>query len=223
MTDPDPAKRQAFGRQLVVDITPLRVSPEFRRLFLGYLLAFLGRQVTVVAVPYQIFLLTGSSLAVGALGLVQVVPLLIMSLVGGSIADAVDRRKLLLVSQLALALTAVGLAVNSAMDRPEVWVIYVLSGVNAGLSAIDIPARMAVLPSLLQRDLLPAGFALNQAVAAGGWRARSCPGGSAHRPVLARRHLRVGGGAVRAIGADNVRDPAARDPRAVAPRQGGRR
>ena len=63
----DPPKRQG-GRQLVVDITPLRVSPEFRRLFLGYLLAFLGRQVTVVAVPYQVFLLTGSSLAVGEEG-----------------------------------------------------------------------------------------------------------------------------------------------------------
>ena len=101
----------------------------------------------------------------GALGLVQVVPLLIMSLVGGSIADAVDRRKLLVISQVGLALTAVGLAVNSAIDQPMVWVIYVLTGVNAGLSAIDIPARMAVLPSMLQRDLLPAGFALNQAVA----------------------------------------------------------
>ncbi len=164
MTDP-PKKQGAFGRQLVVDITPLRVSREFRRLFLGYLLAFLGRQVTVVAVPYQVFVLTGSSLAVGALGLVQIVPLLIMSLVGGSIADAVDRRKLLVISQMGLALTAVGLAVNSSMDQPLIWVIYVLTGVNAGLSAIDIPARMAVLPSMLQRDLLPAGFALNQAVA----------------------------------------------------------
>ena len=161
----DPPKRQG-GRQLVVDITPLRVSPEFRRLFLGYLLAFLGRQVTVVAVPYQVFVITGSSLAVGALGLVQVVPLLIMSLVGGSIADAVDRRKLLVISQVGLALTAVGLAVNSAIDQPMVWVIYVLTGVNAGLSAIDIPARMAVLPSMLAADPPPR-------------RVRSQPGGGA--------------------------------------------
>ena len=94
----NPPERQG-GRQLVVDITPFGNHRSFAG-FLGHLLSFLGRQVTVVAVPYQVFVITGSSLAVGALGLVQVVPLLIMSLVGGSIADAVDRRKLLVISQM---------------------------------------------------------------------------------------------------------------------------
>lgn len=122
----------------------------------------MGRQMTVVAVPYQVFLLTDSNLAVGALGLVQFFPLLIVSIIGGAVADSVDRRKLLVVSQLLLAATAGGLAVNAASPAPAVWPLFVLSGLNAGLSAISNPARMAVIPSLLRRELLAAGFALNQ-------------------------------------------------------------
>lgn len=153
-----------MANRFIVDVTPLRESPRFRRLFVGHLLAFIGRQVTVVAVPYQVFVLTESTLAVGSLGLVQFAPLMLSSLVGGAIADAVDRRKLLVVSQLLLAATGVGLAANAALDEPLVWPLFVLSGVNAGLSALDIPARMAAIPSLLRRELLPAGFALNQAL-----------------------------------------------------------
>lgn len=153
------------GSRFIVDITPLRESPRFRRLFLGQLLAVLGRQLTVVAVPYQVFVLTDSTLAVGSLGIVQFVPLMAVSLVGGALADSVDRRKLLVVSQLSLAATAIGLALNAASPDPAVWPLFVLSGVNAGLSAIDNPTRMASVPSVLRRALLPAGFALNQTVA----------------------------------------------------------
>lgn len=153
------------GSRFIVDITPLRESPRFRRLFLGQLLAVLGRQLTVVAVPYQVFVLTDSTLAVGSLGIVQFVPLMAVSLVGGALADSVDRRKLLVVSQLLLAATAIGLALNAASPDPAVWPLFVLSGVNAGLSAIDNPTRMASIPSLLRRALLPAGFALNQTMA----------------------------------------------------------
>lgn len=148
--------------RFVVDVTPLRESPRFRRLYLGHLLAFVGRQVTVVAVPYQVFLLTDSTLAVGALGLAQFVPLMAVSLVGGAVVDAFDRRKLLVISQVLMAGTALGLVVNAAASDPAVWPLYVLSGLNAGLSAIDGPARVAAVPSVLRRDLLPAGFALNQ-------------------------------------------------------------
>lgn len=153
------------GSRFIVDITPLRESPRFRRLFLGQLLGVLGRQLTVVAVPYQVFVLTDSTLAVGSLGIVQFVPLMAVSLVGGALADSVDRRKLLVVSQLLLAATAIGLALNAASPDPAVWPLFVLSGVNAGLSAIDNPTRMASIPSLLRRALLPAGFALNQTMA----------------------------------------------------------
>jgi MFS family permease len=138
------------------------VSYRFRRLFLGQLFAFVGRQMTVVAVPYQAFELTGSTLLVGTLGFVQFVPLIAASILGGPLIDAVDRRKLLVISQLLLAGTAAGLAVNAVLPSPMVWPLFVLSGVNAALSAIDGPARIVSLPSILDRDLLVSGFALNQ-------------------------------------------------------------
>ena len=148
-------------RRLMVDITPLRESPRFRILYLGQLLAHFGRQITVVAVPYQVFLLTGSTLAVGALGIAQFIPLMAVSLVGGAVADAFDRRKLLVVGHVLLAGTALGLMWNASATEPLVWPLYALSAVNAGLSAVNGPARMAAIPALLRRQLLPAGFALN--------------------------------------------------------------
>lgn len=149
-------------RRLIVDTTPLRVSFRFRRLFVGQLFAFVGRQMTVVAVPFQAFELTGSTLLVGTLGFAQFVPLIAVSILGGPLIDAVDRRKVLVVSQLLLAGTAAGLVVNAMVPDPQVWPLFVLSGLNAGLSAIDGPARIASLPSILDRDLLVSGFALNQ-------------------------------------------------------------
>jgi MFS family permease len=118
--------------------------------------------MTVVAVPFQSFELTGSTLVVGSLGFVQFLPLMIVSVLGGPLIDAVDRRKLLVLSQLLLAATAVGLGVNSMLPTPMVWPLFVFSGLNAGLSAIDGPARVAAVPSVLGRDLLVSGFALNQ-------------------------------------------------------------
>ena len=153
--------RNVPGRRLIVDITPLRESPRFRILYLGQLLAHFGRQITVVAVPYQVFLLTGSTLAVGALGIAQFIPLMAVSLVGGAVADAFDRRKLLVAGHLLLAMTAVGLMLNASATEPAVWPLYALSAVSAALSAINGPARMAAIPALLRRELLPSGFALN--------------------------------------------------------------
>lgn len=149
------------GRRLIVDITPLRESPRFRILYFGHLLAHFGRQITVVAVPYQVFLLTNSTLAVGALGIAQFIPLMAVSFVGGAVADAFDRRKLLVLGHVMLALTAGGLMLNAAAAEPAIWPLYALSALNAGLSAINGPARMAAIPALLRRELLPSGFALN--------------------------------------------------------------
>ena len=150
------------GRRFLVDTTPLRDSPRFRRLYMGHSLGYLGRELTTVAVPFQVYLLTGSTLAVGALGLAQFVPLMLVSLVGGAVVDAVDRRKVLVISQILLGMTAVGLAVNAASSQPAVWPLFVLSGLNAGLAGFEGPARNAALPSVLPRGLLASGFALNQ-------------------------------------------------------------
>lgn len=152
----------SFMRFIVADVTPLRRSVQFRWLYGGMSLAWLGRQLTVVAVPYQVYQLTGSTLLVGTLGIAQLVPLLLVSIVGGSIVDSVDRRRLLIIAQISLMASAVGLALNASLAEPKVWLIFVLSGINAGISAIDSPARNASVPALVGRDLLPAAMALNQ-------------------------------------------------------------
>lgn len=146
----------------MVDTTPLRQVPAYRWLFAGMFFAQAGRQLTVVAVPWQVFELTGSTLAVGFLGLAQLIPLLVVSLIGGALADAVNRRRLLLLSQLVMALTAGGLLWNSLLEAPAIWPLFVLSAINAGVSAIDSPARHAIVPALVGRALLPSAMALNQ-------------------------------------------------------------
>jgi len=148
--------------RLLADITPLRESRQYRLLFLNEGLAFLGSQITVVAVPLQVYLLTGSSLAVGLLGLAQLGPLLACSLVGLAVVDAVDRRTLMIWVQLARGALSAGLAVNALLPRPALWPLYALTAVGAGLSAFDGPARMAAVPALVRRELVPAAAALHQ-------------------------------------------------------------
>ena len=143
-----------------LDVTPLRTSRDFRLLWLGSTVSFLGTQITFVAVPFQVFELTRSAFAVGLLGLCELAPLLALSLAGGAIADAVDRRRLLLWTDSAMAATSVLLAANALASRPQLWVLYVLTAVWAGLYAIGSPALRSSTPLLIQRDQLPAAAAL---------------------------------------------------------------
>lgn len=149
-------------RRVLADITPLRESPDFRRLYVGQLISFIGTQLTVVAVPYQVFQLTDSSLQVGLVSLAQLGPLIIGSLIGGAAADSVDRRKLLLWMQVVMAITTAGLALNAMLDKPRVWPIYVLTALSAGFSGVDRPARSAAIPNIVERRSLPAAYALWQ-------------------------------------------------------------
>ncbi|MEY2474894.1 MAG: hypothetical protein QOG87_209 [Actinomycetota bacterium] len=149
-------------RRVLADITPLRNNAGFRALFAGQLVSFVGNQVTVVAVAYQVFLLTGSSLAVGLVSLVQLPPLLLGSLVGGAVVDSTDRRRLLLITQVLLGLCSVGLALNAMLDNPHVWPLFVFTAVAAGLAGLDWPARSAVIPGMVSAEHLPAANALWQ-------------------------------------------------------------
>ena len=108
----------------VIDLEPLRRFPQFRRLWLGLAVSQVGSQLTLVAVFYQVYLLTGSSLDVGLVSLAQLGPALVGSLLGGSVADAIDRRKMLVVTQLAMALCSVGLALNSVGGKPALWPVW---------------------------------------------------------------------------------------------------
>ena len=146
----------------MVDITPLQKVPGYRWLFAGMFVTQVGRQLMVVAVPLQVYDITGSTLAVGMLGLAQLVPLLFVSLIGGALADAVNRRRLLTIAQIVMGFTGAALLWNSLADTAVIWPLFVFSSINAGVSAIDSPARHALVPGLVGRPLLPSALALNQ-------------------------------------------------------------
>lgn len=148
-------------RQLAVDVRPLRESPPFRRLFTGQLVSLIGRQITVVAVPFQVYSLTHSPLAVGLLGLVQAVPLIAFSLLAGAVTDRLDRRRILMVTQLCLAACSGALLLVALNGHIPVAAIYVIVGVAAAFAAVDSPTRTAVVPRLVAGDRLTAALALN--------------------------------------------------------------
>ena len=150
--------------RLFVDVTPLREFREFRLLFTGFAISQLGRQLTVVAAPIQVFEMTGSTVAVGLLGLAQLPLLLVGSLIGGVLADSVDRRSLMMVSQVVLAVLASGLAINAMLSEPAIWPIYVLTAAIAGVSGIDSPTRSASIPRLVGVSHLQTALALQQAL-----------------------------------------------------------
>ena len=148
--------------RVLADVTPLRESAAFRRLFVGQLVSFLGTQITIVAVAVHVYELTESSFAVGLVSLVQLPPLLIGSLIGGAIADSTDRRRLLAIMQILLAISTAGLAVNAMFSDPALWPLYAFTAVAAAFSGVDRPARSAVIPAVVARAQVPAAFALWQ-------------------------------------------------------------
>jgi MFS family permease len=149
-------------RRLFADIAPLRDSADFRRLYVGQLVSFVGSQLAIVAVPYQVFLLTRSSFQVGLVSLAQLGPLLVGSLVGGAVADRMDRRRLILAMQVAQAVTSAALALNAVHGLGVLWPIYVSTAVAAALSGVDRPARSASVPNVVDRRQLAAAYALWQ-------------------------------------------------------------
>ncbi|MBV9488050.1 MAG: MFS transporter, partial [Frankiaceae bacterium] len=149
-------------QRIAADVTPLRESPEYRRWWAGYMVSNVGSQVTIVAAQLQVFRLTHSSFDVGITGLVTVIPLIVFGLLGGSIADAMDRRKLMLLTTSIDTVLAGLMWVQAAAGLDRVWVIYVLLGAQAGFFSIDSSARGAMLPRLVRRELLPAANSLGQ-------------------------------------------------------------
>ncbi|HYP45782.1 MAG TPA: MFS transporter [Propionibacteriaceae bacterium] len=153
-----------WWRRLVsarIDLTPLRTSRDFRTLFVAGTVFNLGSMFGFVAVPYQLYALTSSNLAVGAMGMVQLVPLLVFGLYGGALADHVDRRKLLIVTGTAQALLVGALLANSLLDRPQVWVLYVVGALISATASLQRPSREALIPRVVRHDELPAAVALS--------------------------------------------------------------
>jgi len=161
---PPPAVRPSLLRRIAVDVTPLRASKDFRRLWVGLLVSEFGYQFTIVASFVQVYRLTGSAAAVGMIGLVGLLALVVGTLAGSSFLDAVDRRKLLMVAQVAL-MAGSGLLLAGAIDGdPPLPLVYAGVAIIAGVSAIDFPTRSAITPRLVGAELLPSALALNQVV-----------------------------------------------------------
>jgi MFS family permease len=148
--------------RLLADISPLRESPAFRRLWAGTTLSSVGGALTSFAVPLQIYDITRSPFAVGAIGVAEMVPTLAIGLLGGSLADAVDRRKLVLAATSCLAAVSAGLAAQAFAGLRLVWLLYALVAVESSLGAINTPARSTFIPRLLPPGQLPAGLALSR-------------------------------------------------------------
>jgi len=163
----EPAGRRArTARRLLIDLTPLRRSRDFRRLVAGELVSVLGNQLTTVAIPYQVYQLTRSSLDVGLVSVTQLVPLIAGSLLGGSVVDAMDRRRLLMAAQVLMAACSAGLAVNAdlAPSRPALWPLFVLPALAAGFSGLDSAGRNAIVPNMVRRSEVSTANAIFQAL-----------------------------------------------------------
>ena len=151
---------QRVLRVAVLDTGPLR-HRDFRLLFAGQMISFFGNMMTTVALPYQAFTLTHSTLAVGLFGVVQFVPLLLLAFVGGALADAFDRRRLVQLTDLSLTGLSGALVLNALLPHPQLWLLYVIAALAAGLDALQRPSLNALVPRLVERDELAAAGALS--------------------------------------------------------------
>jgi MFS family permease len=154
---PPPARS---GRRLLIDVRPLRRSPDFARLFAGTVVSSVGGQMTTFAVALQVYRLTGSSAAVGGVGLAAAVPAIVVGLFGGPLIDSVDRRRLVLVTTSCLTAVSAALAAQAFAGLGSVWLLYGLVFLQYLFTSVNAPARRTFAPRLLDADLLPAGAAL---------------------------------------------------------------
>jgi MFS family permease len=148
-------------RALAIDVGPLRRHHDFRLLFAGQAVTFLGSMITYVAIPYQLYQLTHSSFAVGMLGLVEFVCMLSTAFVGGALADSMDRRRMVQLTELALLLTSGLLLGNALLPHPSATVLFVAAGLATLFDSLQRPSLDALLPRLVPREDLLAASALN--------------------------------------------------------------
>lgn len=151
--------RRTFAA-LTIDTTPLRTSRDYGLLFTGQFVSGLGSSISYVVLAWQMFQLTKSSFAVGMLGLAEFVPVFFMAFVGGALADYVNRRRLILLTEAILTFNAGILIVNSILPHPQIWVLYLVTGVSGALMGLQRPAREALAPQIVTPEQMPAIAAL---------------------------------------------------------------
>ena len=160
MVEPEPEKRREWWRFATLDLTPLRRHRDFRLLFIGRMVSFFGSMITFVAVPYQVYQLSHSTLLVGTLGLVELAALLVFAMLGGALADAADRRNMVLLSEAGLMAGSILMAGNAALPHPMMWLIFAVALLWGALDALPRPSLDALLPRLVEREELAAAGAV---------------------------------------------------------------
>ena len=146
--------------KLLADITPLKISPAYRRIWASVGISNIGQQMTAVAVGLQIYDMTHSSLMVGLVGAAQLIPLIIFGLYGGVFSDVYDRRLIGLLAAVGMWITSVLFFTQSLMGNQQVWPLYLIIACSSTFFAIGNPARHAIIPRIIPEDLLPAANAL---------------------------------------------------------------
>ncbi len=147
-------------RRLRVDTRPLR-HRDFRNLWLGQAVSTLGAEIGIVAIPYQVYTLTHSTALVGLLGLASLIPLLVVPLIGGAIADAIDRRTILLCTETGLTVVAALFLVNSLLPHPQVWLLFLLQSLGIAVFSLGRPAMSSLAPRLVPDEEVPAAIAID--------------------------------------------------------------
>lgn len=148
-------------RHLGLDLAPLRTSRDFRLVFTGAGVSALGSFITYISIPYQVYLLTDSPVLVGLLGVCELVPLLFMAFVGGALADFLDRRRLVITGELALAALTAALLVNALLGRSQLWLLFVVAAVMTAIDGLQRPALDAIVPRVVVPEQIPAANVLN--------------------------------------------------------------
>lgn len=146
---------------MFLDLSPLRVSRDYRLLFFGQLISFFGSMMTFIVVPWQMYQLTQSSAMVGYIYLAEFVPMLVLAFVGGALADYFDKRKLLRFTELGQGAASAILLANSLLPNPQVWVLFLCVATHAGLAAIQRPAFESFIQKVIPAELMSAVMALN--------------------------------------------------------------
>ena len=144
-----------------MDITPLRQSRDFRIVFTSGLITYLGSMITYVALPFQVAQLSGSFVAVGLIGLAELIPLIVFGLYGGALADTVDRKWMVIATESTAALLVLTLLVNSLLPTPQLWILYVIAMLLAAVDGLQRPSLDAIIPRVVAHDQLAAATALN--------------------------------------------------------------
>ena len=145
---------------LAIDFSPLKRYPDFRRLWLSGLISYFGSMFTYVALPFQVKELTGSYLAVGLIGLVEIIPLVIFGLYGGVLADHMDRKRMIWATEFAALFLSTILLINSLLPSPKLAVIYIVAALFSAVDGLQRPSADAILPRLVEHKDLPAASAL---------------------------------------------------------------